>query len=111
MKHRLYTVPDFFEGEADLINQLFEEGLPCLHFRKTQRSIHPFIDLLLFEVVLSQAYHLAINFLDHTDRVGITRLDKERKIRNPFDVLVEKSFEALEETTSSVTRIRVEQLV
>jgi thiamine-phosphate pyrophosphorylase len=47
MKHRVYTVPDFFEGEADLLNQLFEEGLPCLHFRKTQRSIHPFIDLLV----------------------------------------------------------------
>ena len=47
MKHRVYTVPNFFEGEADLLNQLFEEGLPCLHFRKTQRSIHPFIDLLV----------------------------------------------------------------
>lgn len=46
MKHRVYTVPNFFKGEADLINQLFEEGLPCLHYRKTQRSMHPFIDLL-----------------------------------------------------------------
>lgn len=47
MEHRVYTLPDFFEGEADLLNQLFEEGLPCLHFRKTQQSIHPFIDLLV----------------------------------------------------------------
>jgi thiamine-phosphate pyrophosphorylase len=47
MKHRVYTLPDFFEGEADLLNQLFEEGLPCLHFRKRQQSIHPFIDLLV----------------------------------------------------------------
>lgn len=47
MKHRLYTLPNFFEGEATLINQLFEDGLPCLHLRKIQQSIHPFIDLLI----------------------------------------------------------------
>lgn len=47
MKHRVYTLPNFFEGEADLINELFDEGLPCLHFRKVQRSIHPFIDLMI----------------------------------------------------------------
>lgn len=47
MKHRVYTTPAFFEGEANWLNQLFKEGLPCLHLRKHQQSIHPFIDLLL----------------------------------------------------------------
>lgn len=38
MKHRLYTTPTFFEGEAALLNQLFALGLPCLHLRKPLAS-------------------------------------------------------------------------
>lgn len=34
MNHRLISNPIFFEHEVDLIHQLFDMGLPCLHVRK-----------------------------------------------------------------------------
>lgn len=70
MEHRVYTLPHFFKGEADLINELFEEGLPCLHFRKMQRSIHPFIDLMIkikwehHSKIITHQYPEMINMYD-----------------------------------------------
>lgn len=32
------TLPHIFEGEADVLNALFAEGLQCLHLRKTDAS-------------------------------------------------------------------------
>ncbi|HIS10066.1 MAG TPA: thiamine phosphate synthase, partial [Candidatus Avibacteroides excrementipullorum] len=34
MKFILFTRPDFFAGEEDIINTLFENGLELLHLRK-----------------------------------------------------------------------------
>lgn len=39
MKHRLITAPIFFPKEAQITNELFERGLPCLHFRKPDASL------------------------------------------------------------------------
>lgn len=38
MKHRVYSKPIFFDKEGELLNQLFEMGLPCLHLRKPQAN-------------------------------------------------------------------------
>lgn len=46
MKHRLYSLPSFFEGEASLLNRLFEAGLPCLHLRKPQQTLDAYTCLL-----------------------------------------------------------------
>ncbi|CAA6816707.1 MAG: Thiamine-phosphate pyrophosphorylase [uncultured Aureispira sp.] len=71
MKHRVYTLPNFFEGEAALINQLFEEGLPCLHLRKEQQSIHPFIDLL---VQIESKHYSKIIVHQYPELVGMFQL-------------------------------------
>jgi thiamine-phosphate pyrophosphorylase len=39
IEHRLYTSPDFLEGEAHLLNQFFDRGLPWLHLRKPSGSV------------------------------------------------------------------------
>ena len=39
LEHRLYTLPDFFEGEGDRINELFASGLPYLHLRKPNSTL------------------------------------------------------------------------
>lgn len=38
MKLVLLTKPEFFSGEAEIINSLFRHGLPTLHLRKPQAT-------------------------------------------------------------------------
>jgi thiamine-phosphate pyrophosphorylase len=66
--------PGFFEGEADLINQLFESGMERFHLRKEEAEKHEYEQLLgnihpqyLERVALHQFHELAIDF-------GIQRL-------------------------------------
>ena len=39
MKLILLTKPEFFCGEAEIINRLFRHGLPTLHLRKPQAML------------------------------------------------------------------------
>ncbi|MGH1335196.1 MAG: thiamine phosphate synthase [Aureispira sp.] len=39
LEHRLYTWPNFLEGEGKLINELFARELPYLHLRKPNSSL------------------------------------------------------------------------
>lgn len=71
MKHRVYTLPTFFDGEADLLNELFEAGLPCLHLRKAPQSIHPFIDLLLR---VESKYHCKIMVHQYPELIDMFNL-------------------------------------
>lgn len=66
--------PSFFEGEAKLINQLFESGMARFHLRKEGAEKHEYEQLLgninpeyLERVALHQFHELAVDF-------GIRRL-------------------------------------
>lgn len=66
--------PSFFEGEAELINQLFESGMERFHLRKEGAEKHKYEQLLgnihpeyLERVALHQFHELAADF-------GIQRL-------------------------------------
>ncbi len=39
MKLKVLSLPDFFDGEAQLIQQLFENGMPCFHLRKPAATV------------------------------------------------------------------------
>ena len=92
MNHRVYTVPDFFEGESDLINQLFEEGLPCLHLRKVQRSIHPFIDLL---IQIERKHHAKIIVHQYPELVEMFALSGLHLTESARRVLSKKALQDL----------------
>lgn len=40
MKLKVLSLPSFFDGEAQLIQQLFENGMPCLHIRKPEAAVN-----------------------------------------------------------------------
>lgn len=95
MKHRVYTLPDFFKGEADLINQLFEEGLPCLHLRKVPQSIHPFIDLFVkikVEYCSRVIVHQHPELLSMYNLLGLHLTESARRALSPetLQQLIEK---------------------
>lgn len=61
--------PDYFEGEADLINRFFTEGLSLLHLRKPVNDSNQFIDLMeeidpafYPQIVIHQHHELAEEF-------------------------------------------------
>lgn len=61
--------PDYFEGEADLINQFFTEGLNLLHLRKPVNDSNQFTDLMeeidpafYPQIVIHQHHELAEEF-------------------------------------------------
>lgn len=62
LQHRLYTWPEFLEGEAHIINELFALGLPCLHLRKPTSSLEEY-QALLKEI--NAAYHPKIILHQH----------------------------------------------
>lgn len=62
MQHRLYTWPDFLEGEGALINALFEMGLPWLHLRKPQATLAACRHLL---EQIDESYHERIIVHQH----------------------------------------------
>ncbi len=62
MKHRLITYPTFWEGEATVINELFDRGLPLLHLRKPKANIEAYQSLLR---QIDSQYHTQIILHDY----------------------------------------------
>lgn len=61
--------PIFFEGEADKINRLFAEGLPCLHLRKPdatkeamEKLLHTIDSRFHARIMLHSHFELATEF-------------------------------------------------
>lgn len=82
MKHRVYSMPFFFEKEGSLLNELFERGLPCLHLRKPAASQVSCIELL--HQINPQFYnriiiHQAFDLLDTFQLKGIHLTESTRK--------------------------------
>ena len=83
MELKVITLPNLFENEAQIINQLFEQGMACLHVRKP--SADPLkIELLIRSILpcyykkiiihdffdLAEKYDLAgIHFTHHTKQL------------------------------------------
>ena len=64
MKLIVITTETFFEGEAEAINLLFENGLETLHLRKPAASLH---ETAVFIKQIRQDYHDRIVVHDHYD--------------------------------------------
>ena len=69
MKLIVITTPDFWEGEAEAITELFRSGLKILHLRKPGTSIEDFESLLnkipteyLRQIVTHEHFRLAIAY-------------------------------------------------
>ena len=63
MKLIVISRPDFFEGEGELINELFRLGMECLHLRKPGANLHELrslirsIDLAFLPFVSVHEFH------------------------------------------------------
>ncbi len=69
MKIAVITRPNFFVGECDLINKMFQCGLPLLHIRKPDADITAVENLLLSidpayygRVVMNDFHSLAVKY-------------------------------------------------
>jgi thiamine-phosphate pyrophosphorylase len=71
MQHRLYTWPEFLEGEGIILNALFEMGLPCLHLRKPQATLAACEQLL---EQIDQSYHGRIVVHQHWELTSLFEL-------------------------------------
>lgn len=92
MRHRVLTTPYFFDEEANLINQLFELGLPCLHLRKPKATTVAVAQLLdaiddkyHYQIILHQDHKLALEY----DLLGVHLTEETRKKHIATDSLLE----------------------
>lgn len=63
--------PDFFQGEADVINQLFEAGLEKLHLRKPDSTVEDYAELIN---QISSANHNKIVLHNHYQLIDSFRI-------------------------------------
>jgi thiamine-phosphate pyrophosphorylase len=83
------TRPDYFEGEAELINQLFADGLRLLHIRKPVNNVRQFRELMKG---IHPDYYPLISIHQHHEFAGefsIQRLhfkEHERKRQSADDL-------------------------
>ncbi|MET4140241.1 thiamine phosphate synthase [Pedobacter sp. UYP1] len=74
------TRPDYFQGEGELINGLFEAGLQLLHLRKPENNEAEFMRLML---EINPDYYRAISIHQHhelANRFSIRRLHYPEKL-------------------------------
>ncbi|EDM36775.1 putative thiamine phosphate pyrophosphorylase [Pedobacter sp. BAL39] len=74
MKLKVISSPAFFEGEAKIINQLFEAGMSCFHLRKSRPEKAAYLSLLR---QINPVYHDRIalhQFHEVAQDMGISRL-------------------------------------
>ncbi|MFK7796406.1 MAG: thiamine phosphate synthase [Aureispira sp.] len=89
MQHRLYTWPDFLEGEGGLINALFEMGLPLLHLRKPQATLAACRHLL---EQIDRRYHQRIMVHQHWELTALFELggihwtERSRALVTPLEL-------------------------
>jgi thiamine-phosphate pyrophosphorylase len=83
------TLPDYFEGEAELINDFFADGLRLLHIRKPVHDIRQFRELMKG---IHPEYYPLISIHQHHEHAGefsVQRLhfkEHERKSRSADDL-------------------------
>ena len=103
MKHLIViTTPFFFDGEAELINRLFGEGMEILHLRKPEATAFQIIRLLKQinpqfhkNIILHDHFELASEFL-----IGGVHLNR-RNLVAPLHLsgTVSRSCHSIEELT------------
>ena len=69
MQLRVITHPEYLEGEAEIINGLFKEGLTCLHLRKPKWTNDQIMALIEEidkphhkKITFHQMHHMAVDF-------------------------------------------------
>lgn len=100
MKLIVITTPYFFEGESQIISQLFQEGMERLHLRKPQGNMDEL--RMLLEAIPSE-YHSRIVLHDHFELAiefqlaGIHLNSRNRTKPEGFKGSISRSCHSLEE--------------
>lgn len=107
MKHRLITAPIFFSKEAPIINELFERGLPCLHFRKPDANLDEcarFLEQINPAFYSKIITHQHFELLDSFNLLGVHLREAVRQelSDNELDVLIQKHHEKGQKIGSSI---------
>lgn len=90
MQHRLYTWPDFLQGEGRLINALFDKGLPWLHLRKPAASL---VACRLLLEQIDRQYHRRIIVHQHWELTALFELggihwtEQSRALYSPSELI------------------------
>lgn len=99
----IITEPTFFDGEAGLINLLFERGLQRLHLRKPDSNVADFegliqqIDSRFYDrIVIHDHHHLAVKY----NLFGIHLNRRNSVVPDGFGGSVSRSLHTVEELAS-----------